>query len=266
MKILFVLLLVLGGLYMLVCGLLYLKQESLLFFPQKLPATYRFSFPGRFEERWIQAADGTRLHGLLFRADAPKGLLFYLHGNAGSLAAWGELAPVYTRLGYDVFMLDYRGYGKSEGRITSQDQLLRDVETAYEQVQAPYAASQVVILGYSLGTEPAAWLAARHQPKFLLLQAPYYSLQDMAQHLFPWVPGVVMRYPMPTHTVLPQVKAPIFLFHGDQDEVVYYGSSQKLQPLLKPTDQLITLPGAGHNGMTDNPLYLRSIRTILGNL
>lgn len=106
--------------YSLGCAWLYFRQETLLFYPQKLPATYRFTFPGRYAEYPVTAPDGTALSGLLFRADSAKGLVFFLHGNGGSLADWGHLAPVYLARGYDVFFLDYRGYGKSAGHLSSQ--------------------------------------------------------------------------------------------------------------------------------------------------
>lgn len=249
--------------YILVCGLLYWGQERLLFFPQKLDTNYRFPFASRFQERWIQAPDGTRLHGLLFRADSSRGLIFYLHGNGGALDSWGDVAATYTRLGYDVFMLDYRGYGKSEGQIESQHQLLNDVETAYRQLLSEYPENHITVLGYSLGTGAAAWLAARYQPRRLILQAPYLSMRAVARQHYPWVPGFVVRYPLATDQELPRVAAPITIFHGDQDEIIDYRSTLKLKALLKPTDQFITLPGAGHNGMTDNPAYRRAIQEIL---
>jgi pimeloyl-ACP methyl ester carboxylesterase len=195
MKVLVVLLAVVGVLYVGICVLLYFQQERLLFFPQKLARTYRFSFKEPFQERWVKATDGTQLHGLFFPADSSKGLVFYLHGNGGALDSWGEVAPVYTRLGYDVFLLDYRGYGKSEGRIQSQAQFLSDTEEAYQQLLTEYAEKDVVVLGYSLGTGAAAWLASRHQPKLLILQAPYSSMRAMAKQHYPWVPGLVLRYP-----------------------------------------------------------------------
>ncbi|MCC3159795.1 alpha/beta hydrolase [Hymenobacter sp. 15J16-1T3B] len=251
------------SLYVLLCLLLYFQQERLLFFPDRLPADYRFRFPGRWEERWTTAPDGTRLHGLLFHTpQRRRGVVFYLHGNGGALDSWGEVAALYTDLGYDVFLLDYRGYGKSEGRLSSEPQLLTDVEAAYQQLLTTYAADSTVVLGYSLGTGPAAWLAARHRPRLLILQAPYYSMQDMARSHYPWVPGFLVRYPLRTYEVLPRVQAPVVLFHGDQDEVIYPGSSRRLRALLKPTDRLIELPGAGHNGMTDNARY----QQVLGEL
>ncbi|WP_426060537.1 alpha/beta fold hydrolase [Hymenobacter sp. B1770] len=250
-------------LYVALCCVLYFKQESLLFFPNQLRADYEFRFSGDFEERWIPTPDGPRLHGLLFRAPQSKGLVFYLHGNGGALDSWGEAADTYTRLGYHVFMLDYRGYGKSEGKITSQQQLLSDVQTAYQHLLPEYPESQTVILGYSVGTGPATWLAAQQRPKLLILQAPYFSLRDLATHLYPFVPGFLVRYPLPTNELIKQVKAPVVLFHGDQDEVIYYESSLKLKALLKPEDQLIVLPGEGHNGMTDNSLYQRELARLL---
>ena len=98
------------GLYVLLCILLYVFQEKLIFFPQPLDQNYNFEFPNRFEELNFKSNDGTRLHGLLFRVDNPKGLVFYLHGNAGSLASWGEVAKSYTELNYDVFLLELHAF------------------------------------------------------------------------------------------------------------------------------------------------------------
>lgn len=263
MKVVLIVVGVVAALYVLLCGVLYFKQEKLLFGPVHLPASYQFRFPGQFEERWTTAADGTRLLGLLFKAPESKGLLFYLHGNGGALNSWGEAAATYTALGYDVFLLDYRGYGKSGGTISSQAQLLADVDTVYRLLLPEYPENRTVILGYSLGTGPATWLAARHHPKLLILQAPYFSMRDMATRLYPFVPGFVLRYPMPTNELIGQVRAPIVLFHGDRDEVIPAASSRRLKALLKPGDQLISLPGAGHNGMADNPDYRREVARLL---
>ena len=259
-----VMLLIVGSamvLYALLCAVLYFQQERLLFFPTKLPANYRF--PGACEERWITAPDGTQLHGLLFKALASKGLVFYLHGNGGALDSWGQVAACYTRLHYDVFMLDYRGYGKSGGAISSQAQLLADVQTAYQQLLPEYPEARTVILGYSVGTGPAAWLAAQQHPRLLVLQAPYFSLRDMAARNYPFVPGLLVRYPMPTNELVQRVRAPVVLFHGDRDQVIPCESSVRLAALLKPTDKLVVLPGVGHNGMTDSPAYQREIASLL---
>jgi pimeloyl-ACP methyl ester carboxylesterase len=257
---------IIAVLYVVGCAFLYFKQESLLFYPEKLPAGYRFQFAGEYHEHPIAAPYGTRLSGLLVKAPAPKGLVFFLHGNGGSLAGWGAVAATYTRLGYDVFLLDYRGYGKSQGHISSQAQLLADVEAAYNQLKTEYAEPTIVVAGYSVGTGPAAWLAGRHHPRLLLLHAPYYSLADMAAHtirLWPVLPGWLLRYPLATNEYVQQVRAPVVLFHGDRDAVIPHQSSVRLRVLLKPGDQLITIRGGGHNGLLEMPQYQQALRGLL---
>ena len=108
------------AIYILVCILLYLFQEKLIFFPEKLSKEYLFQFDQTFEEKNIKTNDGVILSGLLFKADSSKGVILYLHGNGGSLSSWGDVANTYTELGYDVFIIDYRGYGKSEGVISGK--------------------------------------------------------------------------------------------------------------------------------------------------
>ncbi|MGO4290716.1 alpha/beta hydrolase [Chitinophaga sp. RAB17] len=250
--------------YVAVCILVYFIQEHLLFFPKKLPADYSFHFHQPFEEQQIRMNDGTLLHGLLFKRDSAKGLIFYLHGNAGALDTWGEVAATYTRLRYDVFIFDYRGYGKSGGNIKSEAQFYEDAQTVYDSMKKMYPENKITILGYSVGTGTAAKLAAVNHPQRLILQAPYYSMTDMANHQYPFLPSFILKYPFPTYKYVQATTAPITIFHGDQDEVIYYESSAvKLKACLKPADTLITLPGQGHNGMTENPDYKAALGRIL---
>jgi pimeloyl-ACP methyl ester carboxylesterase len=251
--------------YVLICVLLYFLQEKLIFFPGKLAKEYQFAFEQPFEERYIKMADGKSLHGLFFKANNAKRLIFYLHGNAGSLGEWGYLAKTYTDLQYDVFMLDYRGYGKSEGAISSQAQLYRDIQLVYEEMKKAYREDNIVVLGYSIGSGLATYIAATNKPKLLILQAPYYSLVDMMRHQYPIVPTFILKYRFETNKYIAACTMPVVLFHGDKDELIYYKSSLKLQALFKPTDTLITLTGQGHNEITENPAYQEAIRTLLGN-
>ncbi|KAA9324994.1 alpha/beta hydrolase [Adhaeribacter soli] len=243
--------------------MLFFQQESLIFFPSKLPPDHAFHFRESFQERYITAPDGIKLHGLLFPVEASKGLIFYLHGNAGSVEEWGSVASIYTNLGYDVFMLDYRGYGKSGGKISSEQQFYDDVQAAYDLMKQEYPEEKIIVLGYSIGTAAAARTAALNKPQMLILQAPYYSLTDLGKNLYPIIPSAILKYKFKTYEFVEKTAAPIVIFHGDQDEVIYYGSSLKLQKHLKPTDQLNTLKGQSHNGMTENPDYLAAIRKLL---
>lgn len=241
--------------YIIICILLYIFQEKLIFFPEKLEKNHQFNFDQKFEEISITTKDKKLLSGLLFKAENSKGLVFYLHGNAGSLNSWGQVAKTYTELHYDVFLLDYRGYGKSEGSISSQQQLFGDIQAAYERLAKVYPENRIVVLGYSVGTGLASMIAATNNPRLLILQAPYYSLTDMMRQTYPLIPTVILKYKFRTDEFIKKCKMPIIIFHGNQDEVIYYGSSLKLKNEFKEGDTLITLIGQGHNGMTDNPEY-----------
>jgi alpha-beta hydrolase superfamily lysophospholipase len=251
-------------LFVAICVLLYFMQEKLIFFPEKLSKDFKFRFNQEFEEVNIATDDNIVLNALLFKCEQPKGVIYYLHGNAGSLNSWGDVAEIYTRLSYDVFMLDYRGYGKSEGQIKGQQQFYSDVQAGYNKLKTMYDESKIIVLGYSIGSGPATKIAAENHPKLLILQAPYYSLTDLTKQIYPIIPTFILKYKFETKTFLPKCKMPVVIFHGDQDEIIYYGSSIKLKPLMKAADTLITLKGQEHNGMSSNGQYLTEIERILG--
>lgn len=250
-------------LYVLICVALYFFQEKLIFFPEKLSKDFKFTFTQPFEEISVKCRGGYKLSGVLFKTDSSKGLVFYLHGNAGAINSWGDVARRYNDLQYDVFILDYPGYGKSEGAIKSQGQLLGDIQTAYDEMKRKYQEKDIIVLGYSIGTGPATWLSAGNHPRLLILQAPYYSFIDMMRHNYPVIPTFLLKYKFKTNEYIANCKMPVVIFHGDQDEVIYYGSSLKLKKKMKMADQLITLKGQTHNGITDNPQYIEAIKTIL---
>lgn len=207
-KIILRILKVVAGLYIIVCVLLFFLQEKLLFFPQKLDKNYKFSFAQKFEEISIRTKDNKLLSGILFKADSSKGLVFYLHGNAGSLSSWGHVAKTYTDLNYDVFMLDYRGYGKSEGSIEGQKQFFQDIQTVYDEMKNRYTEDKIIVLGYSIGTGLAAKVASENGPRLLILQAPYYSLTDMMRHSYPIIPTFILKYKFETGDYIKNCKMP----------------------------------------------------------
>ena len=263
MKILFKILKIVVGLYIVIVGLLYFFQEKLIFFPEKLDKNYKFEFGQKFEELNIKTTDGKLLNGLLFKSDSSRGLIFYLHGNAGSLSSWGEVAKTYTYLNYDVFIIDYRGYGKSEGEISGETHIFEDNQIAYNELKRYYNEDKIIVLGYSIGTGLAAELASTNKPKLLILQAPYYNLTDMMKHSYSFLPTFILKYKFATNEYLKNCKMPVVIFHGDQDFVIYYGSSLKLKEEFKRGDTLITLNEQGHNGMTDNPDYQIQLERLL---
>jgi pimeloyl-ACP methyl ester carboxylesterase len=224
---------------------------------------YIFSFKGQYEEKFIHVSDDVALNAILFHADSSRGVVFFLHGNTGALNKWGKLAPIYLALHFDVFMVDYRGYGKSDGSIKNERQLYSDMRITYDSVKSIYPEKNIYILGYSIGTGLAAMLASENHPKGLILEAPYYSLSDAVHYLYPTVDTAEMPFQFNTYQFLPKVTCPVVIFHGDADKTFYYGSSLKLSQFFKPGDKLITLKGADHSDMEVNKEYLKALKSIL---
>jgi pimeloyl-ACP methyl ester carboxylesterase len=237
------------------------RQESLLFQPQRLPADHRFDLGADVHEVTVDVP-GARLNALHLRLPHPDGVVFFLHGNGGSLANWFVNIDYYRRLNLDLFMLDYRGYGKSTGRIDSQSQLQADVRAAWDQLAAPYAGKRRVIYGRSLGTGLAAMLAADVQPELTVLVSPYFSMLDLAQTHYPWVPSAVLRYPLRTDEALPRIAGTVLLIHGERDTLIPPEHSQRLQA-LRPGTRLLRVPQAAHNDLQDFPYYLDNLATAL---
>ncbi|KXH82754.1 alpha/beta hydrolase [Chryseobacterium kwangjuense] len=249
--------------YMLLCLGIYFYQEKLIFYPEKLSENYVFNFNDDFEEITIKTKDKKNLNSVLFKAQNPKGIIFYLHGNGGSIKGWGEVARLYTRMNYDVFILDYRGYGKSEGNIVNKEQLFSDIELAYDEIIKRYSENRIIILGYSVGTGLAAKLASEKNASLLILQAPYYSIEDEMSQKFSFLPKFLLKYNFETNEYLKTVKSPVIIFHGDRDEVINYKASLKLKENFKKGDSLIILKNQYHNGITDNLDYQNSMKKIL---
>lgn len=255
-------------------------QERLLFHPTPLPADHRFGLPADVHETTVDVP-GARLHALHLRLPQPDGMVFYLHGNAGNLASWFVNLDFWRGLNVDLFMVDYRGFGKSTGRIGSQAELLADVQAAWQAVAPAYAGRPVVLAGRSLGTGLAAHLAAdlaadpaagqtasqppAQRPAALLLVSPYTSLQALAAQHYPLVPGALLRYPLRTDAALQALAAApgptpaLVLLHGAQDALIPPAHSDRLAALL-PGARAQRFDGAGHGDLQDFEPYLAAVR------
>lgn len=248
-------------LYMALLALLYFFQERLIFFPSKLDQNHDFSFDQPFEEIRLDA-NGAWISGLKFLAQsrgdgqiygdangkrkAKNGAVIFFHGNAGNLQGWGKYAQHFTDLGYDFYLFDYRGYGKSGGEISSQEQLYADADLMMQLVLREYDAGEVTALGYSVGSGLAARTAQKYGAKRLVLIAPYFSLEDLAREKMPFVPKFLIKYKIPTFEFVGDFGGPVTIFHGEHDELIGVDNSRRLLKFLKPSDKIYEL-NAGHN-------------------
>jgi hypothetical protein len=247
-------------------GCMFLKQEEMIFYPEKLPPDFRFSYPGRFDEHNI-AVQGASLNALHFKVAQPKGIVLYFHGNAGSLREWGDVAPDFTRRGFDLFIFDYRGFGKSTGHIESEKALLEDAQAVFAFVKKIYPEDRIVLYGRSIGTGPVVYLAGANKPCMLLLESPYLSLLDLASHHYPLIPKpilkAVMKYPLRSDLWIPEVGCPVYLFHGGRDDIIPSHASERLAKLIRTGHELIFIPEGSHNNLGDFPQYQRALDRIL---
>ncbi|MBA4177606.1 MAG: alpha/beta hydrolase [Leptothrix sp. (in: Bacteria)] len=250
-----------AALYGAAIALLWWRQEGLLFHPRALPAEHRFEQHADVHEVWVDVP-GARLNALHLRLPQPDGVVFFLHGNAGNLASWFVNTGYYRRLNLDLFMIDYRGFGKSSGRIDSEEGLHADVRAAWAQVAPRYAGRKRVIYGRSLGSGLAAALAAEVQPELTVLVSPFASMAALAGEVYPWVPGAVLRYPLRTDAALPRVQGRVLLVHGLRDTLVPPSHSERLRKVM-PRAEWLPVPEAGHGNIDDDAVYLDGLAAAL---
>lgn len=241
------------------------KQEALLFHPDPLAADYQFNLPYT-SEVYIPVA-GAKIHALHLQlpAEQSRGIVLFFHGNAENLKEWFTNPDFWISSGYDVLMMDYRGYGKSTGSIESERQLHSDALSAWNHIKDQYAGKKKVIYGRSLGTALAAKLATQVASDLVVLVSPYTSMKDMAHQYYPWVPSIVLRYPLENNQYIPQLTTPILLLHGTNDNLITIKHSQQLVTLNNRA-RLVEIPEAGHGDIHKFSLYTQTLRDALVGL
>ncbi len=259
----FILLLVVG-IYIVLSILLYFLQDYLLFKPEKLSKDFQFYYDNQeIEEYNITTRDGAVINGLLFKAKESKGIVFYLKGNSKSIKGWGKFAVDFTRLGYNVLMVDYRGFGKSTGK-RSQKAIKRDLQVIYDKLKEQVAEKYIILYGRSLGSGFATKLASMNNPRMLILDAPYYSLSKVAKKYAPFMPlSVLIKFPMPTYKWLKYVKCPIHIIHGTDDKLIPYKTSVKLAKIKPKITRLYTVIGGGHKNLNTFEAYHKMLTEII---
>ena len=241
----------------------YFIQEKLIFSPIKLTKDYHFPFKHDFEERFIEVDSGVDLNCLLFKAKKSKGLIFYIHGNADNLRYWGDFAEFFLKQNYDVFMYDFRGFGKSDGQIRGEKNLQRDAKRLYLSMLKEYDESRVIIYGFSIGTGIAARLGSNNSPKSLILEAPYYNFIALVNYHRAYLPaGWISKYRFKTNNYLPKVNVPIYIFHGTEDKKVPFYLGAKLKE-TNANMEFIAVKNATHSDMQSMELYQQEMEKIL---
>jgi uncharacterized protein len=241
----------------------YFIQERLIFKPEKLPQAFIYKYDAPFEELNFDVEPGVRINGLHFKVPKPLGLVLYLHGNSRSIKGWAKYAKDFYRYNYDVVLVDYRGFGKSTGKRT-EEKMLTDMQFVYNSLTASFPEQHLVVYGRSLGSGFACKLASDNKPRYLILDAPYYSFVKTIERFLPILPvKFVLRYHLRTDKWIPYVNCHTYIIHGTNDWIIPFSHSKKLQQINGNKITLIAIEGGGHNNLPQFNEYHNFIRDIL---
>lgn len=243
--------------------LAYFLQERFIFKPEKLHPEFQFKYDIPFREYFFDVAPGVRINGLHFHRDQPTGLILYFHGNSRSIKGWAKYARDFYKYNYDVVLVDYRGFGKSTGP-RSEKEMLQDMQHVYDELKKTCAEDHIIVYGRSIGSGFATWLASRNSPRYLILDAPYYSFRKVAERFLPILPvRYVLRYHLRTDQWIRKVKCHTYILHGTRDWLIPIKHSERLKKINPRKITLISIPGGGHNNLPKFDAYHGFIRDIL---
>ena len=252
--------------WLVLVGLLALQERRLIFFPTRSLAAAPADVGLRAEELSIMAADGVNLHGWWIEGSGDRVLIWY-HGNAGNIGDRLHNARWFVdRLGVDVVLVDYRGYGRSEG-TPDEEGLYLDGLAIHDAVAARPAVREedIVLFGRSLGGAVAIETALRRPAGVLVLESVFRSVPALAREHYWFVPSAVVRTRMDNVPKMARVRTPMLVLHGDRDRIVPLSHGRRLVEAAVGAARFHVIEGAGHNDtwLVGGEPYARAWETFL---
>jgi len=247
-----------------------LNESRLIYYPERAIAMTPRQHGMKYEEVWLTTADNVRLNGWFMPSSHPSGkTLLLLHGNAGNISHRFDKYAIFHELGLDIFALDYRGYGKSEG-APSETGLYLDARAAYRYLREQRGIDQhkLVVYGESLGVAVAVDLLGQVAAAGLALEAGFTSAPDVGQEMYPFLPmRWLMRAQYDALGKIGRIDAPLLIFHSRDDEFFTMRHAQKLLAAAPARKELIELRG-GHNDafMQSAEVYREALRHFTASL
>ncbi len=252
-------------------------ETSMLFFPQPQLRGNPEHLGLAYEDVWLTAADGIRIHAWFIRGtesprtDSPRLAMLMTHGNGGNISVrldqYAEFIRRFQTI--DILSLSYRGYGESEGE-PSEEGFALDAEAAYRWLRQTIDLSSAVkvFFGRSLGGAVAARLAAKHRPEALVLECAPSSIPYLAERMtmwrfFPLDKVIINRFD--TEAYMKDVRCPVLMMHSELDEIVPFECSKLNLAAANEPKRFYTIPDAPHNGadLIDPDGYYAAIRDFL---
>ncbi len=211
----------------------------------------------------FDVAKGVSINGLHFTVKNPKGLVLYFHGNSRSIKGWAKYAKDFYRYNYDVVLVDYRGFGKSTGK-RGEKGMLTDMQFVYDTLAMMVPEHHIIVYGRSIGSGFACKLASDNKPRYLILDAPYYSFLKVAERYLPILPHKwILRYHLRTDKWIKHVNCHTYILHGNRDWLIPIKHSKQLAALMPGKITLIEIDKGGHNNLPSFYKYHSFLRDIL---
>ena len=257
--------------YGLIIAVVYLMQGRMLYLPNvsgRELAMTPSDVGMDYEDVSIGAADGVTLHGWFVGGSSSQVLLFF-HGNAGNISHRLESIRQFQNLGLSVFIIDYRGFGQSDGR-TTEEGIYLDADAAWRYLSEDRGIpdSNIVIFGRSLGASVAAHLATQHQPLALIVESSFTSVPDIAQELYPWLPARwLSRFSHSTRDYIEDVRCPVLVTHSRDDEIIPFHHGEAIFAAANEPRTFLPLRGSHNDAfLRDERVYIEGVRTFLTGL
>jgi uncharacterized protein len=242
-----------GGLvliaYVALCLLVYFKQASYVYYPDKSVGLTPAYFKLAFENLKLRTVDGETITGWFVPAQSYKAVII-CHGNAGNIANRLDLIVMFHNIGLNVLIFDYRGYGDSTGKPTEQG-TYRDAKSAWDWLvkTKEFKSRNVAIYGESLGGAVAAWMAEQVHPGALMLDSTFTSAPDMAKKMFPFLPiRWLCKFKYDTLGAVAKAGCPVLVAHSKNDEMIPYLNGLRIMEAAKQPKQFIEMTGQHNDG------------------
>ena len=244
------LLFVVGVMYGAFCLYLYLMQGRMIFYPVRKLTASPADIGLHYESVSLTASDGVKLHGWFVPAQAEKGALLFFHGNAGNISHRLESLKIFHDLGLSTLIIDYRGYGESQGTISEKGTYL-DGEAGWDYLARVkgFPPQEIIVFGRSLGGAIAAYIAGRKQPGGLILESVFTSVPDMGARMYPYMPvRLLSRYQYDTRKALQSVTCPVLVVHSHHDDIIPFKNGLQLYETARQPKRFLEIRGDHNEG------------------
>lgn len=243
-------------------GFMYLRQPSMIFYPSREMVAKPSDWGLEYSDVQLVSGDGVALHGWYIPHPGAQRAVLFLHGNGGNISHRGDSVPIFHRLGFNVLIIDYRGYGQSKGR-PSEAGLYQDAASAWRYLTETreFAHQDIVIFGRSLGGAVAAQLASQVDAGALILESTLSTARDFAASAFPFLSHVLyVRYDFNSAARLQQVNYPVLVLHSPADQIMPYRLGEKLYAAAREPKQFVALRGDHNSGfLLSQPGYEQAL-------